>query len=130
MKNNQKVTLLHFNDVYDIEEKRSEICGGVSRFDTLVKSFAPLNPILFFSGDLWSPSKLSTIYKGDQCIVPTNTFGIKCSVIGNHDLDFGEEKLIELNSKCNFPWVLSNVTHKNGENLAKSLKTHTFMHEG
>lgn len=68
----KKFTIIHFNDVYDMDEKNSEVCGGVARFDTLIKSYEKENPIVLFSGDLWSPSKLSTIYKGDQLVVPIN----------------------------------------------------------
>ena len=117
----KKFTILHFNDVYDIDEKNSEVCGGVARFDTLVKSFKEENPILLFSGDLWSPSKLSTIYKGEQIVKPINTFGVKAACIGNHDLDFGEDQLLELNWKCDFPWLLTNVKHKNGSPIANSI---------
>ena len=48
--------------MYEIREKNVPVCGGVSRFDTLVKSFAAENPILWFSGDLWSPSKCTYFY--------------------------------------------------------------------
>ena len=47
---------------------------------------------------------VSSVFKGDQILEPINTFGVKCSVLGNHDLDFGEEKCVELNEKCNFPY--------------------------
>jgi len=58
-------TLLHFNDVYEIRENsKNTICGGVSRFDTLVKQYP--DAIVLFSGDLWNPSKLSTEYLGRQ----------------------------------------------------------------
>lgn len=58
-------TLLHFNDVYEIRENsKSTICGGVSRFDTLVKQYP--DAIVLFSGDLWNPSKLSTEFRGRQ----------------------------------------------------------------
>jgi len=130
MKPGQKITFLHFNDVYEIRESKVKVCGGVSRFDSLVKSFKDQNPVLLFSGDLWSPSKLSSVFKGDQILEPINTFGVKCSVLGNHDLDFGEEKCVELNEKCNFPWILSNCKKADGSQIANTLKHYTFEHEG
>lgn len=38
-----------------------------------------------------------------------NNLKISAACIGNHDLDFGVDELIELTHKTNFPWLLSNV---------------------
>ena len=50
------LTILHFNDVYNIEEKTNEPVGGIARFKTALDSFANLNPLILFSGDLFEPS--------------------------------------------------------------------------
>ncbi len=56
MDKTQKLTILHFNDVYNIEEKKSEPLGGVARFKTALDSFKELDPLILFSGDLFEPS--------------------------------------------------------------------------
>ena len=43
------LTILHFNDVYNVE-------GGAARMCTAFKSFSHLNPLVLFSGDLIAPS--------------------------------------------------------------------------
>lgn len=48
--------ILHFNDVYNVEPRDQEPCGGASRFSTMIKSFAHQQPMILFSGDLFSPS--------------------------------------------------------------------------
>lgn len=48
--------ILHFNDVYNIEPRDQEPCGGASRFSTMIKSFAHQQPMILFSGDVFSPS--------------------------------------------------------------------------
>lgn len=50
------LTILHFNDCYNIEERAQEPVGGVARFHTAVHSFDKVKPLVFFSGDLYSPS--------------------------------------------------------------------------
>ena len=44
------VTILHFNDVYEIEPRAREPVGGAARFASLVKSFAGEEPLLL-NGD-------------------------------------------------------------------------------
>ena len=59
MENSQDIrtlTILHFNDSYNIEPSPAEPVGGAARFATALKSFEKENPIILFSGDLFSPS--------------------------------------------------------------------------
>ncbi len=48
------ITILHFNDVYNIEDRGDK--GGAARLKTALKSYEHLNPLVFFSGDAFSPS--------------------------------------------------------------------------
>ena len=50
------LTIVHFNDVYNIEEREKEPCGGAPRFKTQVDSLGELDPLVFFSGDALNPS--------------------------------------------------------------------------
>jgi len=50
------VTILHYNDVYNIESRVMEPVGGAERFCAAIKSFSHLNPLVLFSGDVFSPS--------------------------------------------------------------------------
>uniref|UniRef100_A0A1B0DCU3 Uncharacterized protein n=1 Tax=Phlebotomus papatasi TaxID=29031 RepID=A0A1B0DCU3_PHLPP len=55
------ITILHFNDVYNIEpNSAAEPIGGAARFATAINSFRDLKPLVLFSGDAFSPSMLST----------------------------------------------------------------------
>jgi len=56
--------ILHFNDIYNIDE-RDDSGAGAARFATMLKSLRGDNPLVLFSGDAFSPSELSTIYKGE-----------------------------------------------------------------
>jgi len=55
-KSSKKFTILHFNDVYNIEEKKIEPVGGAARFKTALDSFSHLDPLILFSGDVFQPS--------------------------------------------------------------------------
>lgn len=50
------VTILHFNDVYNIEAQKQEPAGGAARMAYYVKSLKHENPLILFSGDALNPS--------------------------------------------------------------------------
>lgn len=51
-----QMTIVHFNDVYNIEAREKEPVGGAARFATKLASFKHLNPLIVFSGDCLNPS--------------------------------------------------------------------------
>lgn len=77
------ITILHFNDVYNIEpNSAAEPIGGAARFATAINSFRDLKPLVLFSGDAFSPSMLSTYTQGEQMIPVLNAINTKCAVFG------------------------------------------------
>lgn len=50
------ITIIHFNDVYNIEARDHEPVGGAARFVTKVKEYANEDPLVLFSGDCLNPS--------------------------------------------------------------------------
>ena len=52
----RELTILHFNDVYNIESREKEPVGGAARFATKVARYRHLNPLIVFSGDCLNPS--------------------------------------------------------------------------
>ncbi|GMH44822.1 hypothetical protein BSKO_12774 [Bryopsis sp. KO-2023] len=101
----KKILMLHFNDVYNIEE-------NASRFAWKVKEFKEENPLMLFSGDCFNPSMLSTVTRGKHMVPVLNALGVHTSCLGNHDLDFGVENFVTLAEQCNFQWLLANVLDK------------------
>ncbi|KAH9515746.1 hypothetical protein Btru_011888 [Bulinus truncatus] len=113
------LTILHFNDVYNIEGQKDEPRGGAARMHTYIKSQSHLNPLVLFSGDALNPSLMSIFLKGDQMIPVLNQLGVAAAVYGNHDFDFGVDHLKDFAGQCKFPWLLSNVKDMvNNEPLA------------
>lgn len=108
------VTIIHFNDCYNIEP--SSQSSGAAGFLTAINQYRDLNPMILFSGDIISPSFLSTFTKGEQMIPVLNDIGVHCAVFGNHEFDFGVENLIEFTKRTSFPWILSNVIDKETSN--------------
>lgn len=70
LKEERVLTLLHFNDVYNVESFDKEPVGGAARFCTALKSFAHLNPLVLFSGDVFAPSFSNSLqyYNVFECL--------------------------------------------------------------
>jgi 5'-nucleotidase len=93
----KQLRILHFNDVYEITEReeKSKVAAGISRFVTALKQARQsaleegIECLTLFSGDLISPSRLSTSENGEHMILPFNRCQVDVAMIGNHDLDFG-----------------------------------------
>ena len=88
-----KLRILHFNDVYDIEERSRNPCGGIPRFTALVNRRRQqaaedgVPCLTMFSGDALFPSTLSTLTKGRQMVDALNVImaGHGVAAVGNHD---------------------------------------------
>ena len=87
---NIELEILHFNDVYNLEQKKDGTAGGAS-FVSAFDAYNSKEKLVIFSGDLFFPSNLSTFYEGEQMIVPFNRLNVDISCLGNHELDLGVE---------------------------------------
>lgn len=54
----KQLRILHFNDVYNVEEREAEPCGGASRFKTLLNRLRgdADDGLVTFGGDAMNPS--------------------------------------------------------------------------
>ena len=59
---NRTITIIHFNDVYNIEARDQEPVGGAARFVTKVKEYANEDPLVLFSGDCLNPSLSKSLF--------------------------------------------------------------------
>eukprot|EP00929_Paragymnodinium_shiwhaense_P113635 TRINITY_DN81924_c0_g1_i1.p1 TRINITY_DN81924_c0_g1~~TRINITY_DN81924_c0_g1_i1.p1 ORF type:complete len:1781 (+),score=505.68 TRINITY_DN81924_c0_g1_i1:112-5454(+) len=124
-----KMTILHFNDVYNVEPRQKEPVGGIARFVTRVRELKAAavergepEAVVLFSGDAFNPSLTSTTTMGRHMIPALNAIGIHTACYGNHDFDFGVDNLRQMAAQNNFPWLMSNVTDKaSGRPLADGI---------
>ena len=109
----RELTIIHFNDVYDIQPHSSG-ARGIVNFEAYVRELRKQHPncLLLFSGDAFSPSILTNIYDGQQMVYALNKLKIDCSCYGNHQFDLEMQKTEELAESCNFPWLLGNIRFK------------------
>jgi 5'-nucleotidase len=89
----QKLEILHFNDVYNLESRPegAPILAGAARFVTALNEYHSKDKLVLFSGDLLFPSNLSTYFEGKQMIMPFNKMNVDISCLGNHEIEIGIE---------------------------------------
>eukprot|EP00922_Rhytidocystis_sp_ex-Travisia-forbesii_P042846 GHVS01064060.1.p1 GENE.GHVS01064060.1~~GHVS01064060.1.p1 ORF type:complete len:647 (-),score=87.60 GHVS01064060.1:1782-3722(-) len=127
------ITILHFNDVYNIQpfESENDSQGGVSRFITALREHSGEHPLTLFSGDAFNPSLMSTHTRGRHMVPFLNMLRIHTAVFGNHDFDFGVDHLEYLAGSTRFPWLLSNVYDADTKTpLANAISYRLFEWQG
>ncbi|KAF5373703.1 hypothetical protein D9758_000954 [Tetrapyrgos nigripes] len=120
-----ELVFYHFNDVYHVCQPTV-----LSRFSYIFnqKHKADDSYLTIFSGDAFGPSLESNLLKGEHIIPVLNHLKIDVACYGNHDFDFGEDRLKELSGSCNFPWVLSNTFHQDSKHsLLASAKEYIVL---
>ena len=50
-------------------------------------------------------------------IKPLNSFKIDVACLGNHDLDYDYDYVMELKNLTNFPWLLTNIFDKKTDKI-------------
>ncbi len=111
------VTLLHFNDIYEITPVSGGAEGGIARVATLRKQLLARNPntITTLGGDLLSPSAMGTAqYEGDalagrQMVDVLNHLRLDYATFGNHEFDIKEHQFYQRLHESKFTWISSNV---------------------
>ena len=117
------VTLLYFNDVYEITPVSGGKEGGLARVATLRKELLRKNPntITLLGGDFFSPSALGTAkvngeaLAGRQMVDVLNRLGLQYATFGNHEFDIKENQFEQRMREAKFTWISSNVFDAQGK---------------
>ncbi|MGE5478644.1 MAG: bifunctional metallophosphatase/5'-nucleotidase [Bacteroidales bacterium] len=113
-----RVTFLHFNDVYEFMPDGD--IGGLAAVKAVADRERARHPgaVFTFGGDLLSPSVASSLTKGAHMIDMLNRLGPAAAVLGNHEFDFGADPLRARMAESRFPWLVTNVSERDGSPFA------------
>lgn len=125
------VTILHINDVYEIDAIEGGRYGGLSRASTVLqqleRSRSPV--IMTLGGDYLSPSAIGTAVVdgqplgGRQMVDVLNHVGLDWAALGNHEFDVPEAAFRARLAEGRFRIVASNVSDVNGQPFPATVRS-------
>jgi 5'-nucleotidase/UDP-sugar diphosphatase len=133
----QKITILNTADVHGHIAFDDSVGGYYSIDDVSIIMGLPLvkhlkdeikkkeKDILFFDcGDLFHGTNEANIEKGKGVVEIANLMGYDAMEPGNHDFNFGIDRLMEIKSELKFPMISSNM-YQNGKQAFEEYKIYT-----
>lgn len=109
------ITLLHTNDVH-AHATEATLYMGYAKLSGIANLYREANPntLLLDDGDQIHGTSFATLVKGESVIQTMNLMGYTAMEPGNHEFDYGYDRLLELSKMANFPIISSNIVEKDG----------------
>lgn len=82
---------------------------------------------LFDAGDFFQGRPIGSLTNGEAVIEYMNMIGYDLTVIGNHEFDIGEEKLLNTLSKAEFPILSANLYKKGTKELVDYVRPYLIF---
>ena len=105
------LVIAHTNDTHGriLEGKYDGM--GFAKISTEVSRMKMENPnlLLLDAGDTFHGTTLVSLSEGEAALKVMNAMGYDAMVPGNHDFNYGKERLLELAAMAQFPIVCANV---------------------
>lgn len=108
------INILSFNDYHgQVLEGKKE--PGIAKFAKAIKDFknSNKNTIVVAAGDLYQGSAISNLNEGAPINEMINNLQVTTSALGNHEFDWGIDKIEKWAKEGNFEWLASNIYDKN-----------------
>jgi 5'-nucleotidase / UDP-sugar diphosphatase len=101
------VVLMHTNDIHGhvLPENGA---GGLAVIAAIVKQQQP--DILLDAGDMFTGTVVSDMFYGESVMAVMNHMGYRASILGNHEFDYGLNKLRDRVRQAKFPVLSANVS--------------------
>lgn len=113
-----KITIIHTNDTHSrLAGTETEI--GFAKIATLIKEAKEANPntLVLDAGDTLHGMPIVNISKGENALKVLEAAGYDCMTIGNHDFNYGQERLMELKKMAKLDIVSANILNEKGESI-------------
>lgn len=113
------LTIVHTNDTHSRIEEGKYAGMGFAKIATKVKEIREnnANVLVLDAGDTFHGQTIATIVKGESVVKVMNTIGYDAMAPGNHDFNYGQERLVELANMTDFPILAANVVKEDGTTL-------------
>lgn len=104
------LTIVHVNDVHG-QVKGDDSVIGYEKLKTIVDDLKAENPnvLLLNAGDTVHGTTLATLSSGESVVRLMNIMKFDAMTPGNHEFNYGYERLLELNEMADFPFLGANI---------------------
>ena len=111
MKDSVKITIVHTNDIHSRVSEGKYDGMGYAKVATIVNHEKSMNTnvIVMDAGDAFHGQTISTLNDGESIVKIMNAVGYDIMTAGNHDFNYGQDRLLELADMADFPIVSANV---------------------
>ncbi len=113
-----RITIIHTNDTH------ARLLGtdkelGFAKIATIIKDTKELNPntLVLDAGDTLHGMPIVNISKGENALKVLEAAGYDYMTLGNHDFNYGQERLLELKDLSKVGMLSANILNEKGENL-------------
>ncbi|GAB6087412.1 5'-nucleotidase C-terminal domain-containing protein [Alkaliphilus crotonatoxidans] len=113
------ITIVHTNDLHGRVVEADFDGMGFGKIAALVDELKEANPntLLLDAGDTVHGLPVATMVEGESILQLMNLIGYDAMTAGNHDFNYGQERLVELEQMAQFPILAANVLKADGSNL-------------
>lgn len=107
------ITIVHTNDTHARVESSDSIIG-FAKISTKVNELREANPnlLLIDAGDVFHGQTIATLVRGESIAKILNAMKYDVVVPGNHDFNYGQERLLELKDMLDFPMIAANIANE------------------
>ena len=113
------INFLHTNDVHGFYKEGKYDGMGAAKMTTFIKDFKAENEnvLLVDAGDAIQGHNFATLSKGENAIKVMNAMDYDVMTAGNHEFDYGQDRLLELAELADFPILGGNIMKEDGSYL-------------
>lgn len=116
----KKITIIHTNDTHS-RILDSDGGFGFAKIATIIKETKAKNPntLVLDAGDTLHGLPVVNISEGANAVKILNATGYDFMTLGNHDFNYGQERLLELKDMAEFSMLSANILDSKGNYVFK-----------
>lgn len=115
-----ELRIYHVNDVHSrVEEDDWAGSMGYSKMATLIEEGKreKTNVMFLDAGDTFHGQTIANINEGEAISHILDLMDLDALTLGNHDFNYGQDRLEELDYMSNFPFLAANLSREDGEEI-------------